>query len=117
MPKGLRKPTDEMLLGSEGGGGSGGMRGGGGKLSREDIKGLALTFGPAGAVGPVAIGAGLVEARMNENRKKEKEIREAEAELKRESMRTSPGMKKGGMTASRRADGIAQRGKTRGKMV
>jgi Tfp pilus assembly major pilin PilA len=25
-------------------------------------------------------------------------------------------MKKGGMTASRRADGIAQRGKTRGKM-
>ena len=27
------------------------------------------------------------------------------------------GMKKGGMTASKRADGIAQRGKTRGKMV
>lgn len=26
------------------------------------------------------------------------------------------GMKKGGMTASKRADGIAQRGKTRGKM-
>ena len=26
-------------------------------------------------------------------------------------------MKKGGMTASRRADGIAQRGKTRGKFV
>lgn len=27
------------------------------------------------------------------------------------------GMKKGGMTASKRADGIAMRGKTRGKMV
>jgi hypothetical protein len=27
------------------------------------------------------------------------------------------GMKKGGMTASRRADGIAQRGKTKGRMV
>ena len=26
-------------------------------------------------------------------------------------------MKKGGMTASKRADGIAQRGKTRGKLV
>ena len=28
-----------------------------------------------------------------------------------------PGMKNGGMTASKRADGCAQRGKTRGKMV
>jgi hypothetical protein len=27
------------------------------------------------------------------------------------------GMKKGGMTASRRGDGVAQRGKTRGRMV
>jgi len=38
---------------------------------------------------------------------------EAASELKRESR----GMKKGGMTASKRADGIAQRGKTRGRMV
>lgn len=30
---------------------------------------------------------------------------------------SATGMKKGGMTASARADGIAQRGKTRGKMV
>jgi hypothetical protein len=29
---------------------------------------------------------------------------------------TKEGMKKGGMTASKRADGIAQRGKTRGKV-
>lgn len=30
---------------------------------------------------------------------------------------TPEGMKKGGMTASRRADGIAQRGKTKGRLV
>ena len=39
--------------------------------------------------------------------------RELESQTKRESR----GMAKGGMTASRRADGIAQRGKTKGKMV
>lgn len=39
--------------------------------------------------------------------------RQEAAELKRESR----GMKNGGMTASARADGCAQRGKTRGKMV
>jgi hypothetical protein len=34
----------------------------------------------------------------------------------RGKIREMTGMKKGGMTASKRADGIAQRGKTRGKM-
>ena len=45
----------------------------------------------------------------------EKAERESEAEKKRESR----GMKKGGKikSASARADGCAQRGKTRGKMV
>jgi len=44
--------------------------------------------------------------------------RERYNELKREERRTSPGMKKGGkVSASSRADGIAQRGKTRGKML
>ena len=33
-----------------------------------------------------------------------------------ERIRSAVGMKNGGMTASKRADGIAQRGKTRGKM-
>jgi len=33
------------------------------------------------------------------------------------SIKTSDDYKKGGMTASKRADGIAQRGKTRGKMI
>jgi hypothetical protein len=34
-----------------------------------------------------------------------------------DQMGNPTGMKKGGMTASKRADGIAQRGKTRGTMV
>jgi hypothetical protein len=43
-----------------------------------------------------------------------KAAREADAEVKRETR----GMKNGGIvSASKRADGIAQRGKTRGKMV
>ena len=33
------------------------------------------------------------------------------------SIKTSDDYKKGGLTASKRADGIAKRGKTRGKMV
>lgn len=33
------------------------------------------------------------------------------------SIKTSDDYKKGGLTASKRADGIAQRGKTRGKVV
>jgi hypothetical protein len=48
---------------------------------------------------------------------KQRKQREAEAELKRESR----GMKKGGKvklsSASKRADGVAARGKTRGRMV
>jgi hypothetical protein len=51
------------------------------------------------------------------NQDKEAVEREAEAEVKRETR----GMKKGGKvkvsSASKRADGIAQRGKTRGRMV
>jgi hypothetical protein len=34
-----------------------------------------------------------------------------------QSYTQTAGMKKGGMTASKRADGIAQRGKTKGRMV
>ena len=53
---------------------------------------------------------------MQYNRKKLQDQSEGEAELRRESR----GMKKGGVvksSASKRADGCAQRGKTRGKMV
>ena len=63
-------------------------------------------------VGPLALAAGL------ENKRREvKEKREAD-ESKEAALQNQKkyGMKSGGMTASKRADGIAQRGKTRGKM-
>ena len=44
-------------------------------------------------------------------------ISELADQYKRETRGKVPGAKKGGMTASSRADGIAQRGKTRGRMV
>lgn len=49
----------------------------------------------------------------------EREAREAAAEEKRETRGKVPSMKKGGKvkSASARADGCAQRGKTRGKFV
>jgi hypothetical protein len=53
---------------------------------------------------------------MQYNRKKLQDQSEGEAELRRESR----GMKKGGVvksSASKRADGIATKGKTRGRMV
>ena len=53
---------------------------------------------------------------MQYNRKKLQDQSEGEAELRRESR----GMKKGGVvksSASKRADGIAAKGKTRGKIV
>jgi hypothetical protein len=49
----------------------------------------------------------------------DREAREAAAEERRETRGKVPSMKKGGKvkSASSRADGCAQRGKTRGKMV
>jgi len=48
----------------------------------------------------------------------EKQMEEEKAAIQAEkSYNKAVGMKKGGMTASKRADGIAQRGKTRGTMV
>jgi hypothetical protein len=49
----------------------------------------------------------------------EPEVRKAMREAASEERREARGMKKGGAvkTASKRGDGIAQRGKTRGKMV
>ena len=51
---------------------------------------------------------------MEKQRKEDREMRQAE-----KSFNKSSGMKKGGSvsTASRRADGIAQKGKTKGRMV
>jgi hypothetical protein len=44
-------------------------------------------------------------------------ISELADQYKRETRGKVPGAKKGGMTASSRGDGIAQRGKTKGRMV
>lgn len=76
------------------------------------------TLGSAGAVAydtyenPTQSGLGM---RPEVSKRKQKE-REAKDEKKRETR----GMKKGGMvksSASKRADGCAQRGKTKGRMV
>ena len=126
MPKGIREPLQEL----EGGKGFGGMGGGGGGIPRyrtttkpDPVAQEMEQFQKAGVatVGTAGVGLGAASAmdapnRRAENERKEKAEREAKAELKREGSRTSPGIKKGGMTASSRADGIAQRGKTRGKM-
>ena len=46
----------------------------------------------------------------NQTRRESRGVKETQEDL-------GSAMKKGGMTASKRADGIAQRGKTRGKMI
>jgi hypothetical protein len=117
----------------EGGRGSGG--GGGFGRSMEKHGPMALLAG-SGA-------AGYADYKATKNRQQEE--REAAAEMKRETRGVektpsdrareaaaeestqrktnkaaedaSKNMAKGGMTASKRADGIAQRGKTRGTMV
>lgn len=88
-------------------------------LSIKDVPAVAKEFG-ATAAGLAAlpfadISSSAVNAyRRRDAKNEEKKAREAEAELKRESSR---GMKKGGaVSASKRADGIAQRGRTRGQM-
>jgi hypothetical protein len=76
-----------------------------------DISPLAGIATGEGMIGKLAGkgGLGLLPAAIARN------AQEDEEERKR---RAAGGMKKGGaVSASRRADGIAQRGKTRGKMV
>lgn len=123
MPKGIREPLQEL----EGGKGFGGMGGGGG--------------GGGGSRFLPDIRVSAVEARARERAATEKrelqEKQRLEAERAADEARYlarkdaglikssfprkkdtgAEGMKKGGMTASSRADGCAQRGKTRGKMV
>jgi len=64
-------------------------------------------YGTANAIKTVA---NMPKALMARPRRSEEEMNE----LSREAAK---GMKKGGMTASKRADGCAQRGKTKGRMV
>jgi len=106
-----------------GGGGGGGRASTRYKVSEkprnptpEEVQeGLIAGFAGLGAPTVAGLGYAMTEEssrRRAEAERKEKADRQSAAELKRESR----GMKAGGMTASKRADGIAQRGKTRGKM-
>jgi hypothetical protein len=106
-------------------GGVGGMGGAGGRYTssgkksfdpdKDAMNTIAAVFGAPMAAAGVA---GLATKKsvdpddMRKSLKYEKEKRESDAELKRETR----GMKKGG-TASSRADGVAQRGKTKGTMI
>jgi hypothetical protein len=66
------------------------------------------------AAGAAAMALGQEDRVKAADAKKEQEARETKDEMKRETR----GMKKGGMvSASKRADGCAIKGKTRGKMV
>jgi hypothetical protein len=57
--------------------------------------------------------AGMSPAQLRRAERAEKNF----ADKSNTPVETPEGMKKGGMTASRRADGIASRGKTKGRMV
>jgi hypothetical protein len=100
-----KKPTDDQLL--EGGGGGGGGRSGG-KYTFDRITGSRSA---------------------SDRKEKEDKTPEVSGEISFGSPkgrnydsgdrtpRMSDDYAKGGMTASKRADGIAQRGKTRGKLL
>lgn len=112
MPK-TRKLADLELLE---GGGAGGMGGGVGKSMLKEAAGAAGI-----AAGLYGVGkADRYMTKLGDERRKE-EQREAAAEKKREVNRMDKGeavkyRHGGAVSASKRADGIAQRGKTRGKM-
>jgi hypothetical protein len=139
MKKFGRKPTDDQML--EGGGGGGGYKSLKTKPhdpDKEALKTLATGFGaPLAAAGTMAVigkadRAATKEADKEREAKKdsmttgEKEaLQEVQDEKMRQKMKTAPTTKTemgkpfagGGMTASSRADGIAQRGKTRGTII
>lgn len=124
MPQKFNRGLDEPMLE----GGVGGMGGAGGRYKASGKKAfdpdadamntIATVFGVPIAAAGVADLFNKKNTDPEDMRKAlqyEKNKREAEAEMKRETR----GMAKGGkvFSASKRADGIAQRGKTRGKLV
>jgi hypothetical protein len=139
MAKIGKKPTDDQML--EGGGAGAGM----GKYKSLPRKSRNpdeefLTKAAVGLGTPAAAtGVALAVDRLSKNRtpydelpKKDtmtagqkESMQEAKDEEMRKKMKTAPttktemgkGFAKGGMTASKRADGCAQRGKTRGTMI
>jgi hypothetical protein len=88
---------------------------------------ISPVYGMATGQGLFGQGIGLLPAIAKELRgdKEEEERKAAEAAAMAEASAAQGGMKRGGKvkkmasggSASKRADGIAQRGKTRGKMV
>jgi hypothetical protein len=90
------------------------------------IKDIMGTLSPAygvikgeGAFGKLAPSLGMIPRAIAE-RREDKEEEKAKAKAALASKTTAPGMKKGGSvksSASKRADGIATKGKTRGKIV
>ena len=87
-------------------------KGGKKTIDKDFLKGYVL---PTSVIAGSGMGAAAVgEKSRNERDEAEQEKREAKDEMKRETR----GMKKGGMvSASKRADGCATKGKTRGRMV
>lgn len=76
------------------------------------------------AAGTAAVGAGAKAATSEDKPKKaavKDDYEDMSGDVKADSSNPTgvagTGMKKGGMTASRRADGIASRGKTKGRIV
>lgn len=100
---------------------------GGARDASDEAKTRAATRTAMRAAGAAAVSEGTKSAldaatstkKSDEDSFKEVErsLREADADIEASKYGKGDGMKKGGkVTASKRADGIAQRGKTRGKM-
>ena len=91
------------------------------KAAKEEAIERAITRTGVRAAGAGAAGAGLKSissAGASEGKKDDSDSDDtAEKNYDVPGGFSGKGMKKGGMTASRRADGIAQRGKTRGMLV
>ena len=126
MPKGIRNPREDYPLGSEGGGG---MGGGGGRMSMSAIADKSATKNKTNMADE------MIAADKKLSMKRELETAQAKPERqkadKNATVRTDGGVKtttypyvgpneyaKGGKvsSASSRADGIAKRGKTKGRM-
>lgn len=93
------------------------------KAAKEEAIDRAITRTGVRAAGAGAAGAGLKSISSAGASEGKKDDSDSDSDDTAEKNYDVPGgfsgkgMKKGGMTASRRADGIAQRGKTRGMLV
>ena len=98
---------------------------GGAKKSTDLAEDRAAQRMAVRAAGTAAVGAGAKAATSEDKPKKaaakSEDYEDMSGNVKADSSNPTgvagTGMKKGGMTASRRADGIASRGKTRGRIV